>query len=169
MQLNGCISAMTEVTSNQGVEMSAERIEKRILLRAPRSRVWRALAIAEEFSAWFGVKLEGVFAPGARLQGRITSPGYEHVTMVITVEQVEPERLLSYRWHPNPVEPGVDYADEPTTLVEFHLEEVAEGTQLTVVESGFERVPLARRAEAFRRNEQGWDVQIRNIERYVAA
>src|SRR5919108_6398834 len=121
--------------------MSTDRIEKTIVLRAPRSRVWRALAQADEFGAWFGVALEGTFAPGARLAGRMTTPGHEHLTVEITVEQVQPEELLSYRWHPYAVEPGVDYATEPTTLVEFHLADVADGTQLTVVESGFARIP----------------------------
>jgi uncharacterized protein YndB with AHSA1/START domain len=149
--------------------MSTDRIEKTIVLRAPRSRVWRALAHADEFGAWFGVALEGAFAPGARLTGRITTPGHEHLTIEIAVEQVQPEELLSYRWHPYAFEPGVDYAHEPTTLVEFHLAEVAGGTQLTVVESGFDRIPLARRATAFRMNDQGWAEQITNIARYVAA
>lgn len=149
--------------------MNTDRIEKSIVLRAPRTRVWRAIASAEEFGTWFGVKLEGAFAPGARLKGRITNPGYEHLTMEITVEQVDPERLLSYRWHPNAVDQGVDYSEEPTTLVEFHLAEVPGGTQLTLVESGFDRIPLERRAEAFRMNDQGWAEQIKNIERYVAA
>jgi uncharacterized protein YndB with AHSA1/START domain len=147
--------------------MSTDRIEKNIVLRAPRSRVWRAIAGAEEFGAWFGVKLEGAFAPGARVKGRITSPGYEHVIMDITVERVDPERLFSYRWHPHSVVPGVDYSGEPTTLVEFHLDDVAGGTRLTVVESGFDRIPLARRAEAFRMNDQGWAEQLKNIERHV--
>jgi uncharacterized protein YndB with AHSA1/START domain len=148
--------------------MSTDRIEKIIILRAPRSRVWRALAHAEEFGAWFGMALEGAFAPGAHLTGRITAPGHEHMIIGITIERVEPE-LLSYRWHPYAVEPGVDYAGEPTTLVEFHLTEVADGTQLTVVESGFDRLPPARRATAFRMNDEGWDEQITNIARYVAA
>lgn len=149
--------------------VSTDRIEKNIVLRAPRSRVWRALADADEFGTWFGVKLEArKFAPGARVQGQITVPGYEHVIMDITVEQVDPERLFSYRWHPYAVEPGVDYSSEPTTLVEFRLDEVVGGTQLTVVESGFDRIPLARRAEAFRMNSQGWAEQMKNIERHVA-
>ena len=149
--------------------MSTDRIEKTIVLRAPRSRVWRALAQADEFGAWFGVALEGTVAPGARLTGRITTPGHEQLTMEIMVEQVQPEHLLSYRWHPYAVEPDVDYASEPTTLVEFHLAEVAGGTQLTVVESGFDGIPLARRATAFRMNEQGWAEQLTHIARYVAA
>src|SRR5437773_3402290 len=133
--------------------MSTDRIEKKVVLRAPRSRVWRAIADAQEFGAWFGVRLEGAFAPGERLKGQITVPGYEHVTMDITVERVDPERLFSYRWHPYAVDPGVDHSAEPTTLVEFRLEEVAGGTELSVVESGFDRIPVARRAEAFRMNE----------------
>jgi uncharacterized protein YndB with AHSA1/START domain len=149
--------------------MSTDRIEKTMVLRAPRSRVWRAIANAEEFGAWFGVRLEGAFAPGARVQGRITTPGYEHLTMEITIEQVDPERLFSYRWHPYAIDPAVEYTGEPTTLVEFRLEEVAGGTRLTVIESGFDRIPLARRADAFRMNDQGWAEQIKNIERHVMA
>jgi uncharacterized protein YndB with AHSA1/START domain len=148
--------------------MSTDRIEKTVFLRAPRSRVWRAIATAEEFGTWFGVKLEGEFSAGARVSGRITIPGYQHVTMEITIERVDSERLFSYRWHPYAIEPGVDYSGEPTTLVEFRLEEVTGGTKLTVTESGFDRIPAARRAEAFRMNDQGWTGQIRNIERHVA-
>ena len=147
--------------------MSTDRIEKTIILRAPRARVWRALTRADEFGAWFGVALEGAIAPHARLAGRFTTPGHEHLTMEITVERVEPEHLLSYRWHPYALESGVDYAGEPTTLVEFHLAEVTGGTQLIVVESGFDGIPLARRATAFRMNEQGWEEQLTHIGRYV--
>jgi len=148
--------------------MNTDRIEKKIVLRAPRSRVWRAIANVEEFNSWFGVKLTGRFAPGARVAGKITSPGYEHLTMDVTVEKVEPERLLSYRWHPHAIDPKVDYSSEPTTLVEFRLDEVPGGTQLTVVESGFDKLPAARRAEAWSGNEGGWAEQLKNIERHVA-
>jgi len=147
--------------------MGTDRIEKTIVLRAPRSRVWRALTHADEFGAWFGMTLEGAFAPGARLTGRITTPGNEHLTIAIAVERVEPEQFLSYRWHPHAFEPGVDYANEPTTLVEFHLADSADGTQLTIVESGFEGIPLARRAAAFRENDHGWEEQLKNIALYV--
>src|SRR5689334_11126112 len=108
--------------------MSTDRIEKVIILRAPRARVWRAIANADEFGSWFGVKLEGPFIAGAQTKGTITYPGYEHLTMEVTVERVDPERLLAFRWHPNATDPGVDYSDEPTTLVEFRLDEVADGT-----------------------------------------
>jgi uncharacterized protein YndB with AHSA1/START domain len=148
---------------------STDRIEKTIILNAPRSRVWRALANADEFGAWFGARLEGAFAPGARVKGEITSRGYEHVSLELAIERVEPEKLLSFRWHPYAIEPGVDYSSEPPTLVEFLLEEVAGGTRLTVVESGFDRIPPARRAEAFRMNEDGWLQQLENIARHVAA
>jgi uncharacterized protein YndB with AHSA1/START domain len=149
--------------------MSTDRIEKAIVLRAPRSRVWRALTDAQEFGTWFGVKLEGPFEAGARLRGRITHPGYEHVTMGVTIVTLEPERCFSWRWHPNAVEAGVDYSTEPTTLVEFRLEEVPGGTRLTVVESGFDRIPLARRAQALEANEGGWKAQIENIARHVSS
>lgn len=146
---------------------STDRIEKTIELRVPRSRVWRALTDAREFGTWFGVKLEGAFAPGARVKGRITYPGYEHVVMDIRIERMEPERHFSWRWHPYAVEPGVDYSKEEPTLVVFELADVPGGTRLTVVESGFDKVPLARRAEAYRMNSGGWEEQIHRIERHV--
>jgi uncharacterized protein YndB with AHSA1/START domain len=146
---------------------TTDRIEKAIVLRAPQSRVWRALANAQEFGAWFGIKFKGAFKAGERIEGQITSPGYEHVTIEFTIERMDPESRLSYRWHPYAIDPAVDYSSEPTTLVEFRLEEVSGGTQLTVIESGFDRIPLARRAEALRMNDDGWASQLVNIERHV--
>jgi uncharacterized protein YndB with AHSA1/START domain len=145
-----------------------DRIERQIVLRVPRSRVWRALTDPQEFGSWFGIQVAGAFAPGVRSRGRVTHAGYEHVEWDITVERMEAERLFSWRWHPHAVERGVDYSQEPTTLVEFTLEEVPEGTRLKVVESGFDRVPLARRAEAFRMNSDGWTQQLKAIERHVS-
>jgi uncharacterized protein YndB with AHSA1/START domain len=147
---------------------STDRIEKKVVVRASRSRVWRAIATAEEFGAWFRVNIEGVFAEGATVRGRITHPGYEHVTLELQVERIEPERYFSYRWHPNAIDPAVDHSGEPTTLVEFMLEDSDGGTAVTIVESGFDRIPLARRAEAFRMNDQGWAGEIKNLERYVS-
>jgi uncharacterized protein YndB with AHSA1/START domain len=146
---------------------STDRIEKRVLLRAPRARVWRALTDAREFGRWFGVVMAGPFTPGARLTGKITHKGYEDAPFEITVERMEPERLFSYRWHPYAHDPKVDYSSEPTTLVTFELEEAEQGTLLTVVESGFDGVPLAQRAEAYRMNDEGWAEQMKSIERYV--
>jgi uncharacterized protein YndB with AHSA1/START domain len=147
---------------------STDRIEKRVVIHASRSRVWRAIATAEEFGAWFRVDLEGVFAEGATVRGRITHPGYEHVRLELQIERVEPERYFSYRWHPNAMDTAVDYSAEPTTLVEFILEDTEGGTAVTIVESGFDRIPLARRADAFRMNDQGWAGEIKNLERYVS-
>lgn len=147
---------------------SLDRIEKEITLRAPKSRVWRALTNAEEFGEWFRVKLEGPFAVGKSVHGRITYPGYEHMTMAISVERVDAEHLFSFRWHPYSIDPKVDYSKEATTLVEFRLKEVSGGTLLTVVESGFEKLPADRRAEAFRMNDSGWQEQIENVRRHVA-
>ena len=146
---------------------STDAIVRTILLRAPRARVWRALTDAREFGTWFGVKVDGTFAFGARMRGAITHKGYEHLTWEITIERMEPERLFSWRWHPAAVEPGVDYGAEPTTLVEFTLEEVSEGTRLTMTESGFDDVPLARRAQAYRMNGEGWTWQMTSIEAYI--
>lgn len=145
-----------------------DRIEKTIVLRAPRERIWRALTDAREFGTWFRVKLEGDFAVGKRVAGHITLPGYEHLTMEVTVERVVAGQLFSFRWHPYAVDPKRDYSSEHPTLVEFRLEDVAEGTRLTVVESGFDLVPAERRAEAFRMNDGGWAAQMENIRQHVA-
>ena len=146
---------------------TTDRIEKQVLLRAPRGRVWRALTDAAEFSSWFGVELEAPFAPGATVRGQITHPGYEHLTMEVVVDRMEPERYFSYRWHPFAHDPKTDYSTEPMTLVEFRLDEAPEGTRLTIVESGFDRIPLARRAEAYRMNDGGWTAQAQRIAKHV--
>jgi uncharacterized protein YndB with AHSA1/START domain len=147
---------------------SIDRIEKTVLLRAPRSRVWRAISTTEEFGAWFGAKLNRAFAEGQTVRGQITQPDYQHLTMEILIERIEPEHFFAFRWHPYAVDPNADYSHEPMTLVEFKLEEAGEHTRLTIVESGFDRIPLARRNEAFRMNEGGWSEQVKNIERYVS-
>src|ERR1044071_3534482 len=133
-------------------QADTDRIERSIVLRAPRHRVWNALADARQFGQWFGVALEGDFVAGQRVQGQITMKGYTHVRMDIVVEPIEPERTMSWRWHPAAIEAGADYSKEPTTLVEFTLEEAPGGTKLTVVESGFDRLPIASRASAVRAN-----------------
>lgn len=158
--------------------MNTDRIEKKILLRAPRNRVWRALSDSTEFGTWFGVKFAGPFTPGRSIRGVIVTTTvdpevakaqkpYEGLPFDITVERMEPERLFSFRWHPFAVESGVDYSVEPTTLVAFMLEEVADGVMLTVTESGFDEIPLERRAKAFTANEQGWGIMIKLIGEYL--
>jgi uncharacterized protein YndB with AHSA1/START domain len=145
----------------------SDRIEKTIELKAPVSRVWRALTDYREFGTWFRVQLEGPFVPGQVSRGQITYPGYEHVRWEAVVQKMEPERLFSFTWHPNAVDPQ-DYSGEPPTLVEFTLEPIAGGTLLRVVESGFDKIPSHRRAEAFRMNEGGWSAQMQNIAQHVA-
>jgi uncharacterized protein YndB with AHSA1/START domain len=144
-----------------------DRIEKQIEIAAPVGKVWDALTDYEKFGAWFRVKLEGPFVAGEVSQGYITWPGYEHLRWVATVKEIVPEKLFSFTWHPYAVDPAVDYSKETPTLVEFRLEPTATGTRVTVTESGFEKVPEARRAEAFRMNDGGWQQQIKNIEEYV--
>ncbi|MGH9461635.1 MAG: SRPBCC family protein [Vicinamibacteria bacterium] len=147
--------------------ITTDRIEKRIQLRHPRSKVWRALTDAREFSKWFGAVFTEPFKPGARLRGKVTHEGYEHMTMDVTIERVEPEHLFSWRWHPGACEPGEDFSGEPTTLVVFELQDVPGGTLLTVVETGFDQIPLARRAKAFGENDTGWASQMKAIEEFL--
>jgi len=144
--------------------MSTDRIETRVVLRAPRARVWRAIADVKEFGTWFRLTFDGPFAEGKTVRG-----SHDKFKVEMRIERIEPERYFSYRWHPYPKDAAKDYADEPMTLVEFTLADAeGGGTTVTIVESGFDRIPLARRAEAFRMNTEGWGSQIKNLERYVA-
>jgi uncharacterized protein YndB with AHSA1/START domain len=145
-----------------------DRIEKQIELKAPVARVWRALTDYREFSKWFQVNLEAPFVPGQTVRGRITYPGYEHHTMEVVVQKMEPARLFSFTWHPYALDLQKDYSKEPSTLVEFRLEPKGDGTLLTVTESGFSKLPADRRLEAFRMNDDGWAEQMKNIERHVS-
>jgi uncharacterized protein YndB with AHSA1/START domain len=158
--------------------ITTDRIEKRVTLRAPRERVWRAISDSKQFGAWFGVEFDGPFLAGSHMRGRITptkvdavvartQEPYAGATFECTIDRVDPMQLFSFRWHPFAVDPAVDYSSEPTTLVEFHLEEVEGGTRLTITESGFDRIPLERRAKAFAANEGGWAAQSKLIEKYV--
>jgi uncharacterized protein YndB with AHSA1/START domain len=146
---------------------NTDRIEKRIEIKAPVARVWRALTDYREFGEWFRVKLDGPFVPGQVSRGNMTYPGYEHVVWNATVQKIEPERYFSFTWRPYAIDPKVDYSHEIPTLVEFTLEKTPAGTLLTLVESGFDKVPAHRRDEAFRMNERGWATQLGNIERHV--
>jgi uncharacterized protein YndB with AHSA1/START domain len=143
-------------------------IVKSIELKAPVSAVWRALTDHREFGEWFRVKLDGPFAPDQVTRGHITYPGYEHLTWEATVQKMEPERLFSFTWHPYAIDPAIDYTKEPPTLVEFRLEPKDNGTLLVLTESGFDAIPKDRRFEAFRMNDNGWTIQMSNIERHVA-
>ncbi|KLU24515.1 vanillate O-demethylase oxidoreductase VanB [Caballeronia mineralivorans PML1(12)] len=148
---------------------STDRIEREILLKAPRSRVWRALSNAEEFGNWFGMDLKGkTFEAGKTVHARITYPGYEHLVCEMVIERIEPEKLLSWRWHPGAIDPAFDYSGETRTLVVFELEEVDSGTLVRLVETGFDDLPPARRLDAFRLNSGGWETQMENIEKHVA-
>lgn len=148
---------------------TSDRIEKRVDLRAPVARVWRALTDPAEFGQWFRVNLTGPFVPGQATRGHITHPGYEHLVMEVVTQRMEPERLFSFTWHPYAIDPAVDYGQEPPTLVEFTLAPTATGTALTVVESGFDRLPAHRRDEAFRMNDGGWAQQMANVAEHVHA
>jgi uncharacterized protein YndB with AHSA1/START domain len=144
-----------------------DRIEKTIDIKAPIARVWRALTDHREFGTWFRVRLDGPFVPGQVSRGQITYPGYEHLKWEAVVQKMEPQKYFSFTWHPYAIEPDTDYTTEPPTLVEFTLEKTPAGTRLTVVESGFDKLPPERRLQAFRSNDGGWAEQVGNIARYL--
>lgn len=157
---------------------STDRIEKQVFLRASQERVWRAISDAKEFGDWFGVAFDGQFVPGAELQGRVTptkadpevaklQEQYAGTQFTVYVDRIEPMRVFAYRWHPFAIDPAVDYSKEPATLVTFTLEPKDDGTLLTVTETGFDAIPLARRADAFEANAEGWAMQVQMIEKYL--
>ena len=158
--------------------MSTDRIEKKVLLRAPLARVWRAISDAREFGLWFGVELDGPFEAGARRKARLVpttaddavaamQKPYEGLEFDIVVERVEPMRHLAFRWHPGPPDDSTDHSQDPMTLVSFALEEAPVGVLLTITETGFDQIPLERRAAAFVGNEEGWRIQTELIEKYL--
>ncbi len=155
------------------------QIEKQILLNAPVARVWRALTDSTQFGRWFGARFDGPFILGTNLRGSIAptemnpevaamQKPYEGKPFEISIEAIEPEHRFAFRWHPYAVDRNVDYSSEPTTLIEFTLEPTSGGTLLRVVESGFDQIPVERRADAFKANEGGWEIQMRLIEAYLA-
>lgn len=158
--------------------MDKHRIEKQVLLHVPQERVWRAISDSKQFGTWFGVDFDGPFTAGHRSTGKIVptrvdaevaklQKPYEGMAFACTVENVEPMKRLSFRWHPFAVEPGRDYSNEPMTLVQFDLEESSGGTLLTITESGFDQIPEARRAEAYAANQGGWSKQAELIQKYL--
>jgi uncharacterized protein YndB with AHSA1/START domain len=157
---------------------STDRIEKSIFLRAPQERVWRAVSNANAFGSWFGMEFDGAFAAGKELRGRIVpttadpqvakmQEKYRGMPVAIYVEEITPMRTFSYRWHPFAIDSDVDYSHEPMTLVTFTLEAADGGTNLTITETGFDSIPVARRADAFEANEEGWGKQMILIEKYL--
>jgi uncharacterized protein YndB with AHSA1/START domain len=147
--------------------MNTDQIRKSIVVRANRAQVWRALSDPDEFGEWFGVNLNGSFKRDAHLRGKVTHKGYENYPFEITISRIDPEHLLSWRWHPNAVDPKMDYSEEPTTLVSFELEDIPGGTRVTLVESGFDELPESRRLEAYKANEKGWTMQMDAIQRHI--
>lgn len=158
---------------------STDRIRKQTVLKAPLERVWQAISDPKRFGTWFGVEFDGAFVPGQRINGKIVptqvdpeiakmQEPYSGTAFEITVERIEPMRLFSMRWHPYAIDPDTDYSNEPMTLIVFELAEVPGGTQLTITESGFDKIPLARRAEALKSNEGGWEAQMTLIAKYLA-
>lgn len=147
-----------------------DRIERSILINASRASVWRALSDAEQFGVWFGADMAGQsFKPGQRARGRMTSEGMEHIFLDVVLDRIEPQDLLSFRWHPYPMDQTIDYTQEQPTLVTFTLkDEPGKGILLTVVETGFDRIPQHRRSKAFEMHSGGWEYQLKNVERYVS-
>src|SRR5262245_38984805 len=162
MQLNGCIPITTTMST------SADRIEKTTVLRAPQARVWRAVTDSSQFAAWFGITLNEPFAVGRTVSGHLTMRG-QQFTIEFAIERIDPEDCFAFRWHPYAIDPNTDYSAEPMTLVEFRRKAVPEGTELTIVESGFDRIPQHRRDDAYRMNDGGWKSQVENLRRYVAS
>jgi uncharacterized protein YndB with AHSA1/START domain len=159
--------------------MSTDRIDKEVVLKAPIARVWQAVSDAKQFGSWFGVAFDGPFVEGKHLTGRITpttvdeevakmQKPYEGMPFEFVVERVEPMRRISFRWHPYAIEKDVDYSKEPMTLIVFELTEVPGGTRLAISESGFDKIPIERRAKAFASNEGGWAKQSELIAKYLA-
>jgi uncharacterized protein YndB with AHSA1/START domain len=159
--------------------MSSDRIEKQIVLNAPREKVWRAISESTRFGAWFGVAFDGPFVEGRPLTGRITPTEVDPEVaklqepargfrFSVFVERIQPMERFAFRWHPFAIEKDKDYSREPMTLVTFELSDAGQGTLLKITESGFDQLPAERRAQAFKANDGGWTHQTRLIAKYLA-
>jgi uncharacterized protein YndB with AHSA1/START domain len=144
-----------------------DRIETQVVVAAAIGRTWRALADAKEFGNWFKVEFDAPFLPGQRVTGRVKLPEHKDLRFEMTIERMDAPEHLSLRWHPYAIDPKVDYSGEPPTLVEFRLKEVPGGTQVSLTESGFDRIPESRRADAYRMNAQGWEQQMQNLRKHL--
>jgi uncharacterized protein YndB with AHSA1/START domain len=154
-----------------------DTIEKTATLKAPLAKVWRAISDSAAFGAWFGMTIEGPFVEGETVMGAIAKTQvddevaehqepYVGMPCELRIERIVPRRLFAFRWHPG-ADPDLG-PDAPTTLVTFELEEVPGGTRLTITESGFDALPLERRAKAFTENEGGWEAQLALVAKYLA-
>ena len=171
--LVGCILAdhLPGYTHSKGCIMNQsdlDRIEKTVDLAAPVSRVWRALTDHEEFGQWFRVQLDGPFQVGATTTGNITYPGCEHMKWESVTERMEHERLFAFSWPPSAIDPDTDYGEDAKVVVEFRLQPSENGTRLTIIETGFLQFPESKRLEVLRSNDEGWDIQARNVAEHVA-
>jgi uncharacterized protein YndB with AHSA1/START domain len=154
--------------------MNTDRIERSVLLRAPLDRVWGAISDSTQFGRWFGMRFDGPFVAGSTVRGVIAPTTVDeqvarlqepHAGTADTWEivAVEARRRFAYRWHPFGAEPG-----EPTTLVEFTLDETPDGVMLRITESGFDAIPAPRRTTAFEANSEGWSAQVELVQKYLA-
>lgn len=159
--------------------MNTDRIEKQVLLRAPIARVWEAISDSGRFGSWFGVAFTGPFVEGSRITGEIVPTMVDPEVAKLQqphagkpfefwIERIEPMHSISFRWHPYAIDSSVDYSEEPTTLIVFELCEQSDGTKLTITESGFDGIPLARRAAAFTADDGGWELQLKLMQKYLA-
>jgi uncharacterized protein YndB with AHSA1/START domain len=132
------------------------RIDRTIEIKAAPERVWRALTNSKELSAWFQVEIEGEISPDREVWMTSVHTGHAGQRFLVKVVEMTPPRRFVWQWHPGEVDPAIDYSREPRTTVTFTLEPTAVGTRLSVAETGFDEISLARRAKAHADNTQGW-------------
>lgn len=155
----------------------SDKIVKIATLKAPLAKVWNAISDSAAFGTWFGMTIHGSFVEGQTVSAAIAKTQvddeiakeqepYVGMRCDLMIERIVPLKLLAFRWHPG-ADPDTG-PNAPTTLVTFELEELAGGTRLTITESGFEALPLERRAKAFAENEGGWEAQLGLIAKYLA-
>lgn len=141
---------MTETTPAV-VDDRTYDVTRTVLIRAHRSAVWEALTTPELIAEWFGdtATLDRLAVGGKGIFGWV-----DFGDVPIEIVEVEEPVAFAFRW-------GNDRGDE-TTLVRFTLDEVPEGTLLTVVETGFDALPGGdeRRRTRANENRQGWDSEL---------
>jgi uncharacterized protein YndB with AHSA1/START domain len=142
-------------TVSDHARIKGHTVTRTVHIQASRSSVWKALTDPEVMVKWFGDSVGfSALEPGAA--GSIDWDGYGSFPIEIT--EVAPEGSFGFRWSGIPAEK----LDEYSTHVRFTLADAGAGTDVTVIESGFETLPggTLYRRERLEQNREGWDVEL---------
>lgn len=143
-----------------------DAIERKVFLRASRKNVWDDITDPKLFAEWFSMDIKGTFEPGNKITGTVNFKEHEKMIVDAKIDEMVPQKVFSWYWHPFPADPNFDYSKEAMTHISFELKDSPGGTLLTVTESGFDKLSPSRRNETYNANSEGWDMVLKSIEKH---